>query len=323
MPLKRHKRGLCLGNKPRIGVPLRRAAVQRAKPMRPEFSLESLTLDSLLDACQAHRNRAVAASLALATVVAVLDYATGDRFPLMVCYLPCVIVICWVSPLPIAVSFALACCTGWLVDDLLQLGDEALTTAEVWTAVTHLMFFLVIIGMLVRLRAAQEREKHFARVDGLTGLMNSRAFRETAEHEVERARRSGLPLAVAYIDCDNFKEVNDTYGHREGDRLLKAIGQSMQEHVRLTDTPARMGGDEFAILLPAATRQEAEAVMQRVRERLSDVMKQHEWPVTFSIGVVVYESVPDTVDELIHGSDLLMYEVKRQQKDAVAYKLCV
>ncbi len=291
--------------------------------MRPEFSLESLTLDSLLDACQSHRSRAIAASLALATLVAVLDYGTGDRFPLLVCYLPCVIVICWVSRLAIAVSFAMACCAGWLIDDLFHLGNETLTTAEIWTAVTHLMFFLVVIGMLVRLRAAHEREEYFARVDGLTGLLNSRAFRETAEREVERARRSGLPLAMAYIDCDNFKEVNDTLGHCEGDRLLKAIGRSLREQVRVTDTPARMGGDEFAILLPAATRQDAEFVMRRVRNRLSVVMKQHDWPVTFSIGVVVYESVPDSVDELIHGSDLLMYEVKRQQKDAVAYKLCV
>ncbi|MGD9853447.1 MAG: GGDEF domain-containing protein [Planctomycetaceae bacterium] len=291
--------------------------------MQSESLLQPFTSGSWLKFCELHRSRALRGSLALATVVALIDYATGDEFPLIVCYLPCVIVVCWVSHFLVGVSLAIACCTGWLVDDFLQIEEQTLTAAECWTAATHLAYFLIIISMLLRLRAAQQREETYARTDSLTGLMNRRAFREAAEREILRATRTGSPLAVAYLDCDNFKTVNDTRGHHEGDLLLKAIAETLQQSVRAMDTPARMGGDEFAILLPAADRQDAEHVVQRVRGALSETMDANEWPVTFSIGVVVHESIPESVDELIQHSDMLMYKVKHDRKDAVAYELCV
>jgi diguanylate cyclase (GGDEF)-like protein len=212
---------------------------------------------------------------------------------------------------------SMVCCTIWLVDDVILLEEGGLTASECWNAVAHLAFFLMIIGMLVRLRVAQERERRLARTDGLTGLMNTKAFRETAERELARSTRDGTALSIAFIDCDNFKTVNDTLGHLEGDQLLQAVAQVMDRSVRTMDVPCRMGGDEFAILLPGAAQKDAE----RLRTNLQARMDESAWPVTFSMGVAVYETLPESVDSLIQGADVLMYEVKQQTKDAVAYKL--
>ncbi len=263
------------------------------------------------------------ACLAVSTVVAFADSLTGDEFPLIVCYLPSIMVICWVGQPTLSASLATGCSTWWLIDDFVILGHGTITNAELWTAATHFVFFQVVIGVLIRLHAALEREKALACTDGLTGLANSREFRDQANRELNRAQRICAPVSVVYLDCDNFKQVNDTRGHCEGDRLLKEVGTAMREGIRATDVAARMGGDEFAILMPSTTRDEAEVVVQRIRERLSSLSNFNEWPVTFSIGVIVYQSIPDSVDEMIRGADNLMYEVKRDQKDAVAYKLCV
>jgi len=179
----------------------------------------------------------------------------------------------------------------------------------------------VVLSMLTRLRLAHQRERQLARTDGLTGLFNAKAFRELAELEIERSARTGRPVSVAFIDCDNFKTVNDTLGHQEGDRLLAAIAEQMAASVRKIDVPARMGGDEFAILLPETSEAEAGQLIERLRARLAERMSVDDWPVTFSIGVAVYASAPESVDALIRGADLLMYEVKGGEKDAVKLRL--
>ena len=277
--------------------------------------------DSFLRACQSHRARATIGSLLLATLVAVLDCWTGDELPLIICYLPSVVVICWVSHLAVGVCVAMACCTLWLIDDLLFYETHRVTLPQFWTALSHFGFYLVIMLMLMRVRSSQAREEGLARTDSLTGLMNSKAFRENAERELERARRTGSPLAVAYVDCDNFKQVNDTQGHFAGDLVLKAVGETMQNTLRRIDLPARLGGDEFAILLPGTTIKAAKRTIERLRKDLTQRMQGHGWAVTFSIGVAVFESPPKSVDELIHKSDVLMLQVKRQRKDAIAYEL--
>lgn len=277
----------------------------------------------MLSLCERHRTVTTVVSLLLASVVAFIDYATGDKIPLIVCYLPSIMVVCWISHAAIGTTLAMVCCTGWLVDDLIGLEEEALSVHEIWTAVIHLMFFLVIIGMLKRLRAGLEREERLARTDHLTGLLNSNAFRMTAQQEAERARKTGHPLAMAYLDCDRFKMVNDTLGHSEGDRLLQAIGETLRSQVRPNDIPARLGGDEFAILMPETSRSEAEAVIERIQRQWNDVRRVNDWPVTFSIGLAVSDGGTESVDEMIHRCDLLMYEMKRQRHDAVAYKRCV
>ena len=291
--------------------------------MQSSLSESGSHAKSVFDRCRWRCEHVLSWAFVFSTLVAAADYLTGDEYPLIICYLPCIMMVCWCGRTAIAVVLAIACCTVWMVDDLVLLERPSITGTQIWISASHLIFYLVLISVLMRLRAAYEREASLARIDALTGLSNGREFHIQAVREHHRAQRTGDPLAVAYIDCDNFKQVNDRFGHCVGDRLLKEVAQTMQESLRADDTAARIGGDEFAILMPSTNRDGAETVVNRIRERLADVMDANQWPVTLSIGVAVYESVPMTVDEMIRGADSLMYEVKKNQKDAVVFKLCV
>ncbi|WP_197528587.1 GGDEF domain-containing protein [Aeoliella mucimassa] len=260
-------------------------------------------------------------SLLAASVVAVIDFLVGDKVPLVVLYLPSIMMLCWAVRPMWAYLAAGICSSAWMVDDLLVLERHHVSPHNLWIASVHFVFFTVITGMLVRLRAAHERERLYARTDALTGLANSKAFHDVADRELARAKRYENQIAVAFIDCDNFKTVNDTLGHRTGDALLKTIAETMEEGVRKMDTAARMGGDEFAILLPEATMEDAQMVISRLRETLLARMEKNGWPVTFSIGVAIYRTLPDSIEDIIHSADVLMYEVKQNTKDAVTFQL--
>jgi diguanylate cyclase (GGDEF)-like protein len=139
--------------------------------------------------------------------------------------------------------------------------------------------------------------------------------------EINRVRRYGHPFTVVCIDLDNFKTVNDCFGHSTGDILLRLVARTIQQNVRATDTVARLGGDEFAILLPETGRNVAEVIMQKVQKINLDIMRRHGWPVTLSIGVVTFMSPPSTVDEVLRLSDRLMYIAKDNGKNSIQYEV--
>jgi diguanylate cyclase (GGDEF)-like protein/PAS domain S-box-containing protein len=168
-----------------------------------------------------------------------------------------------------------------------------------------------------KLQAALENEKRVSRVDFLTRIPNRRTFYEVIEMEAKRARRYQRALTLAYIDVDNFKEVNDMFGHSVGDDLLKLIGKEIQENIRTTDTVARLGGDEFAILLPETDSEGATKVMAKVQGHLQEAVREQNWAVSFSVGVVTFTKALDSVEEMIKHVDELMYEVKRGGKSAI------
>lgn len=174
---------------------------------------------------------------------------------------------------------------------------------------------------VIALRSAVEREQELARTDSLTGLTNRRAFCEMSSGEINRAQRYQRPFTVAYVDIDNFKTVNDRFGHSTGDTLLRVVAHTMKSHSRAVDVIARLGGDEFAILLPETGPDPGRAVSRKLHERLVDAMRQHEWPVTFSIGVVTFIRPPATVDQMIGLVDGLMYAAKNSGKNRIMHKI--
>ncbi len=170
---------------------------------------------------------------------------------------------------------------------------------------------------VVALRSAVEREQELARTDSLTGLTNRRAFCEMSSGEIDRAQRYHRPFTVAYVDIDNFKTVNDRFGHSTGDTLLRVVAHTMKSNSRAVDVIARLGGDEFAIFLPETGPEPGRAVIRKLHERLLDAMRQHEWPVTFSIGVITFIRPPSTVDQMIRFADGLMYTAKNGGKNRI------
>lgn len=153
--------------------------------------------------------------------------------------------------------------------------------------------------------------------DGLTGLKTHRYFMEAVEREWRRSTRSGQEFSVIMLDLDQFKEVNDQYGHMQGDRVLRAVANVLSDSVRQSNVVARYGGDEFAILMPEATTAQAEAFAERMRANIQDdpLLKQH--GITASIGIATFPEHGPTKEEILRNADAGMYLAKYQSGNSV------
>jgi diguanylate cyclase (GGDEF)-like protein len=184
----------------------------------------------------------------------------------------------------------------------------------------RLGFFFTAVYSLSEIKQLLEKEQTFARIDFLTGVANSRAFNEIAKIEIDRSVRFGRPFTIAYIDIDNFKQVNDTLGHSQGDNLLQSVAKTIKDNTRSIDIISRLGGDEFAILFPETNEENAKTTINKVQTELLSIVKNSNWPVTFSIGTVTcYKSC--NLDELIKEADNLMYSIKESGKNRIEYKI--
>jgi diguanylate cyclase (GGDEF)-like protein len=130
-----------------------------------------------------------------------------------------------------------------------------------------------------------------------------------------RAQRFKHPFSVACLDLDNFKQVNDQFGHTPGDELLQTVVTTIKNSIRKTDFMARLGGDEFAIFLVETCSEAAEKALEKVRQNVLRNVSEAGWTVTLSIGMVSYAAAPADVKEIIKMADSVMYSVKRQGKD--------
>ena len=177
-----------------------------------------------------------------------------------------------------------------------------------------------IIAILVsRVRRDRRSLEQLARIDGLTGLLNRRSFEAAIEIECTRARRSGQPLCVVYLDIDRFKAINDRFGHAAGDQVLRQLTAAIEATIRIhVDGGFRLGGDEFALLLPATTVEQAEAVVARLRSFCA--VHDARWAVgafDFSAGIVDYE--PDeSAASLLMRSDAAMYHEKDSRRPTLS-----
>lgn len=168
------------------------------------------------------------------------------------------------------------------------------------------------------LRQSEERYRNLSLVDSLTGLFNSRSLHERLQAEVERATRYSRPLSLLVLDCDNFKRINDNFGHLEGDRVLQALARVIGEGLRASDSAYRYGGEEFVVLLPEteadAGKQLAERLCRSFAAEVIPTSAGESIRCTVSIGVASY--IPgETRDSLIRRADDAGYEAKRQGKN--------
>ncbi|HTQ86680.1 MAG TPA: MASE1 domain-containing protein [Candidatus Solibacter sp.] len=185
------------------------------------------------------------------------------------------------------------------------------------TSLLHLHAFLGIMSITTLVFAAevaerrrQEERAHYLSVsDGLTGLANYRRLVEALDAEVKRYGRSGLPFSVLLLDLDGLKQINDHYGHLAGNRALCRVADVLRVHCREVDTPARYGGDEFALVLPETDREDAVQVANRISERIAT---QAESPkLSVSIGVAVHPEDGQTIEQLLGAADRALYQEKR------------
>jgi diguanylate cyclase (GGDEF)-like protein len=261
------------------------------------------------------------AGLLLVLLVGALDYSTGPNFPCDLFYLAPILLVTWFDGAWGGVGIAvLAIFTSAVCERLAggEPGDLALT---VWHTVMESGIFLVFLVLLAKLRDQARRLGQLAAQDALTGVENRRSFYRATQIELNRCRRYARPFALAYIDIDNFKVLNDTQGHSAGDKLLREVALALHRHTRNVDTVGRMGGDEFAILLPETDAEGARTVLNRTHEHLSELAARHGWPTTFSIGVVAFSETPADIDDVVGLSDRVMYTAKKRGKDNVAFEV--
>jgi diguanylate cyclase (GGDEF)-like protein len=190
-----------------------------------------------------------------------------------------------------------------------------------WNTLLRLGFFIITTYLISELHKTQKKVETLARTDYVTGAVNTRYFHEVLEVELSRSNRYKRAFTLVYLDLDNFKQVNDQFGHDEGDRLIRFIADELKSQLRNTDIVARLGGDEFAILLPETRQQEAEVVMSKVQGHLADQLRQKYPFVTFSAGAVTYAAAPNSTEETIKIADELMYSVKNGAKNDIRYSL--
>ncbi|HEX7174392.1 MAG TPA: diguanylate cyclase [Pyrinomonadaceae bacterium] len=173
------------------------------------------------------------------------------------------------------------------------------------------------LGQLVRIRQTIDRLRAEADLDALTGLANRRRFRKSLDREVERWRRYAVPCALLLLDVDHMKKINDTHGHPAGDLVICAVAAALSQHSRDNDTSARLGGEEFGLLLAGADERNAAAAAERVRRAIAEMPVEGVGQFTVSIGVANCPGHARSERELFAASDGALYRAKQLGRDRV------
>jgi diguanylate cyclase (GGDEF)-like protein len=261
------------------------------------------------------RREALLLSFGMLVGAAAIDYATSYEVSLAALYLFAILTVSWNRGILWGLIFVLLSLGCQITMGLVQ-GHPYSKVSYFYQSQANLFFeYCVAVFLTSQLRSLFERERQTARIDLLTGVRNRQGFHEVLESEIARHLRNKASFCLAYVDCDNFKAVNDRFGHGEGDRLLEAVGHVTAASVRRSDTVGRLGGDEFAILFPETDQAEALAIEAKLREALNTITRPRPWwAVTFSIGIATFEVMPPSADAAMGFVDQLMYRAKKSGK---------
>ncbi len=193
-----------------------------------------------------------------------------------------------------------------------QLFDGPFFIAELTKTLSYVV---MLSGALLDQARLFEQVRSMAVTDSLTGLANYRRLISVLEAELDRSRRTHRPFSIVLLDMDGLKTINDQYGHLTGSRALVRIGKILRNHSRAIDTPARYGGDEFALVLPEAGKDITSRVVSRIRERLAS---EPEHPsLSVSAGVAAFPEDGDTPEKLLGSADRALYAMKHHGRSGV------
>lgn len=261
------------------------------------------------------------AMVLLLGIISATGYLVGYEITVSLFFLAPIALATWYGSRRIGIIFCILSTFIWYLVDTVSAGHPYNNPlAPYWNSALRLGLFLITVQLLIQLKVRLNTEKELSRTDSLTGTMNGRGFTEVAEKLFELSSRHKRPTSIAYIDLDNFKKVNDEFGHHEGDRVLQTVGGILLNSVRKSDVVGRLGGDEFSVVLPETNEIGAKSTFLKLKNELADAMKRHNWPIGFSVGVVSFDLPPAKLDEAIRSADALMYHVKRNGKNNIIFK---
>jgi len=246
-------------------------------------------------------------------------YLLTNELSFAIFYLFPISAVAWLASVRLGFVSAVFAGLVWLLSDLA--GGHGYSDAYIpyANASMRMLVFIVVVFLIMKAKRKIEEEEKQANEDFMTKISNSRAFYNYCSLEIEKLKRYKIPFTLIYFDVDNFKKVNDSFGHSEGNGLLRGLAVTVRKNLRTTDIVARLGGDEFGILLIEAAQNDAREIAEKIKSRLEKKMKNKGWPVTFSMGSVTYYKSPDTVDNMIRIADEVMYNVKFSGKNRIDY----
>jgi diguanylate cyclase (GGDEF)-like protein len=234
-----------------------------------------------------------------------LAFATLALFP--------VLVIAWIGGKWNGLIMAFLGAAMWAVADIASKRQFSTSWIPWANALTRWGTYSLVSFLASTVRQQFDNEREHATCDGLTGLKNRRAFLSAGASEVERSKRYKHPLAVLFLDLDNFKQLNDTKGHDAGDVALQVSAKAMLGVLRSSDRVARLGGDEFAILLPEVGYEEAVEAGHKISVSVNSSLVDFP-PVTASLGIAWFGEADRDFLLMLKAADELMYEVKASGK---------
>ncbi len=271
---------------------------------------------------QNYRDLVPVFSFILLAGISYADYVSRDKVEFFIFYFPLIILSAWYSkPMWPTLLVVLLSCVSWTLDYAHSGGSAASVWIFLWNVGVHGLAFVFVgaISLILKkkhmdlssikeeLHFMLEREKTVSRFDPLTGVLNRRAFEERLSSERKRSTRYNHPLSFLYIDIDRFKEINDQFGHKRGDEVLKNVASAIRKATRDVDSPARLGGDEFGLLLPETSEDGAMTCANKIIASL----KHLDPPIKVSIGASIVNASDRVGREIMEMADSAMYRAKK------------
>ena len=256
---------------------------------------------------------ALAASCAAALLIALMDAKFGERIDVMLLLAAPLGGIAWCGN-KLQAQLGLLFTAGWCVFGMIEAPLEVVANR----LLAFLLLALVWRGSGL-LKDFSEREKMLRQTDEVTEVFTRRCFLQKLTEEMRRSRRYQHCLTVISFDINNFHEVNEAGGQEEGDRVLKKVATLVKTHLRQGDLIGRVGADEFAVLLPETKNENADCVIQKLKQLLTKEALKNYWPVSFSFGAITFEEVPESLEEVLSALEEVVSYAKKDGKNHVRH----
>ncbi|CAK0755371.1 membrane hypothetical protein [Gammaproteobacteria bacterium] len=267
-----------------------------------------------------NKNIIVLFGLFLVYIIWAIDFISSSYLSLSLLYIIPIYIVTLYNSYLSGIIFSILCSTSWLYNYIHDINVKHEHTYIYYATnfIAKSSVFIIIIVLINNQRKLTEKLVELTRIDTLTGAITLGYFNDLLGNEIKRSKRYGSVFSIAYIDIDNFKLVNDKFGHSFGDTVLSTFVNVIKGTIRETDVIARVGGDEFIILLPETDEDKSYAILTEILDCFTEEMDKISCHfATLSIGVLTCRESLSSPIELKNIADSIMYSVKRKGKNAI------
>lgn len=255
----------------------------------------------------------------LLVIIGYIDYVSGFEISMSFFYVAPIGFVTWYAGKNHGLALSVIAGIVLILAAISAHHDYTNSAILYWNSLLEMALYLLIVILIDKVHTSLVLEVQLASIDTLTKIPNRRKFLEQLDSCLQLARRSEEAFSMAYIDVDNFKFINDNYGHGRGDEVLLLLATALRTHLRCTDIAARLGGDEFAVLLPNTDSDGARHIIEKIQSNIRETFQHQASLVTASMGAVTFELLPKSAAEAIKKADELMYKVKQDGKNSIRF----